>query len=80
MKGKNMKNAKWWMKVWAAVAMAAGLAVPAAHGQAYGLTEVVNGVTWTYSVEADFTATILGASPAEGNLTIPSSFSWAIIP
>lgn len=63
-----MKRVKRWLQLWTAVGIAAGVPVFSAHGA----TAVVNGVTWSYSVE-NGTATVTGAEPAEGYLSIPSS-------
>lgn len=68
----SMKGSKDRMELWMAVAFAAGLAVSASYGQMDNQTQVVDGVTWTYSVTKG-TASITGAGSARGDLAIPSS-------
>ena len=62
-----MQSAKCWMKLWALLGFAAGVAVSSVHGE----TATVNGTTWSYTVE-DGKATVTGVTPATGTLTIPS--------
>lgn len=65
-----MKRAKWWMGLWLALCLAAGLSVPSVHGAKV----TVDGVTWKYKTSGG-KATVTGASPAKGALTIPSKLA-----
>ena len=58
----DMKQMSWRL----ALAVAA-----MATATAWGKTETVGGVVWSYSV-ANSAATVTGADPASGALTIPS--------
>ena len=58
-----MKSAKWWMSWAGSLWLSVGCAL--------GATETIDGVTWSYTVAGE-TATVDGASPVEGPLTIPS--------
>ena len=63
-----MELAKWWMGVAVAAGLSLGCVVAARAG-----TEVVGGVTWSYSLSLEGNATVTGADPAKGVLFIPSS-------
>ncbi len=64
---KKMKSARWLMGLWAVICIVVVGTVSLAHGA----TVVVDGVTWIYTVDGS-KATVTGATPASGTLTIPS--------
>ena len=63
------------MKTTSILAAAALLLAFAAETAVRADTVVFNGVTWTFTVEGDGSATITGANPAKGVLKIPGALS-----